>query len=135
MGAAVDEGIDSAVRPARHNNRDLADRCRDPIAGLGDLAGETQVIPGRPLEDAFLLNPVLLRVGVEAEWDLADPVRRPCNGTIEPGILHGHGRSFLAEANGRPLLCARAAHGVQTGQRRDYAGTASSSRVCAPPVV
>src|SRR3954453_3690343 len=40
MGAAVDGGVDSAVRPAREYNRHLADPRRDPVAGLGYLAGE-----------------------------------------------------------------------------------------------
>ena len=56
MGAAVDEGVDGAVRAARDDDRDLADRGRDPIAGFGDLAGEAQVVPGRSLEDALLLD-------------------------------------------------------------------------------
>src|SRR6266542_7080295 len=50
MGAAVDKGVDRAVRPARDDDRDLVDGCRDPVAGLGELGFEAQVIPGRPLE-------------------------------------------------------------------------------------
>jgi hypothetical protein len=38
MGAAVDEGVDRAVGVARDDDRDLADRRRDPIAGVGDFA-------------------------------------------------------------------------------------------------
>src|SRR3954469_25382577 len=98
MGAAVDEGVDGAVRAARDDDRDLADCRRDPIAGFGDLAGEAQIAPGWPLEDALLLDPVLLGIGVEAEWDLADPVRWPCDRTNEPGILHRHRRPYSEEA-------------------------------------
>ena len=74
---------------ARDDDRDLADRRRDPVAGFGDLAGEAQIVPGRPLEDALLLDPVLFRVGIKAERDFADPVRWPRDGTIKPGILPG----------------------------------------------
>src|SRR2546423_13603572 len=37
MGAAVDEGVDRAVRAARHNDRDFADCRGHPVAGLRDL--------------------------------------------------------------------------------------------------
>src|SRR5437016_6253464 len=63
MGAAVDEGIDRAVGPAHDDDRDLANRCRDPVAGLRDLGREAQIVPGWPLEDPLLLDPVLLGVG------------------------------------------------------------------------
>src|SRR6266851_1654123 len=55
MGAAVDEGVDRAVGPPPDDDRDLAERRRDPVAGLGDLGRQAQVIPGRPLEDPLLL--------------------------------------------------------------------------------
>src|SRR5690349_22882642 len=67
MGAAVNKGVDRAVRAARDNDGHLADRRRDPIAGHRDLRGEAQIAPGRPFEDALLLEPVLLRVSVDAE--------------------------------------------------------------------
>ena len=136
MGAAVDEGVDRAVRAARDDDRNLADRRRDPVAGIGDLAGEAQIIPGRPLKDALLLDPVLLGIGIKAERDLADPVRRPRDGTIKPDILHGHGRPSsprrTAWANSRPSLCARAPPASRPGPRPgpDYAGIASSSPIC-----
>src|SRR5947208_7074099 len=56
VGAAVDEGVDRAIRAARDNDRDLADGRRDPIAGRGDLGFEAEVIPGRPLEDPLLFE-------------------------------------------------------------------------------
>src|ERR1051325_4806284 len=95
MGAAVDESVDRAVRAARDYDRDLADRRRDPIAGLGDLGREAQIAPGRALEDAVLLEPVLLGIGVDAEGDLAEGVRRKVHAGLEAGILHGHGVSPL----------------------------------------
>jgi hypothetical protein len=95
MGAAVDKGVDRAVRAARDNDGDLADRRRDPIAGFGDLGREAQIAPARPLEDTLLFEPVLLRVGVDAEGDLAERVRRKVHARLEAGILHGHGVSPL----------------------------------------
>src|SRR5215212_2507109 len=92
MGATVDEGVDLAVRAARDDDRNLADRRRHPVSGIGDFTGEAQITPGRPLEDALLLDPVLLGIGIKAERDLADPVRRPRDGTIRPDILHRHRR-------------------------------------------
>src|SRR3954454_12654365 len=59
MGAAVNEGVDLAVRAARDDDRDLADRRRVPVTGFRDLAVEAQIAPGRPLEHALLLDPVL----------------------------------------------------------------------------
>src|SRR3954466_12962622 len=44
MGAAVDEGSNGAVRPARDNDRDFTDCRRDPVAGFWDLAGQTQIV-------------------------------------------------------------------------------------------
>ena len=82
MGAAIDHRVDRAVGAAGHDDRDLADRRRDPVAGVGDLAGQAQIAPGRPLEDALLLQPVLLGVGVKPKRHLADAVRRP----REPGF-------------------------------------------------
>ena len=76
MGAAVDKGVDRAVRSAGDDDRDLADRRRDPIAGLGDLGFQAEVIPGRPLEDPLLFEAVLLGIGVDAEGHLAERVRR-----------------------------------------------------------
>src|SRR2546423_12096943 len=91
MGAAVDEGVDRAVRTARDDDRDLADRRRDPIAGFRDVGRQAQIAPGRALEDAFLLEPVLLGIGVDAERHLAERVRRKVHAGLEAGILDGHG--------------------------------------------
>src|SRR5207237_9200224 len=74
MGAAVDESVDRAVRAARHDDRDLADRRGDPIARLGDLSRQTQIAPGRPLEDPLLLEPVLLGIGIDADRNLTERV-------------------------------------------------------------
>src|SRR6266550_5458879 len=87
MGAAVDEGVDRAVRTARDDDRDLADRRRDPIAGLRDVGRQAQIAPGRPLENAFLLEPVLLGIGVDAEGHLAERVRRKVHAGLEAGTL------------------------------------------------
>src|SRR5580704_8595091 len=49
MGAAVDKGVDRAVRRAGDDDRDLADRRRDPIAGIGDFIGEAEIAPALAL--------------------------------------------------------------------------------------
>src|SRR5437764_9832362 len=74
MGATVDEGVDRAVRATSDDDRDLADCRRDPIAGFGDLRRQAQIAPGRALEDPLLLDPVLLRVRIDAEGHLAERV-------------------------------------------------------------
>ncbi len=66
MSTAVDERVDPPVRRPRDDDLDLPDRRRDPVAGIGDLGGEAEITPARPLEDALLFEPVLLRVGIEA---------------------------------------------------------------------
>src|SRR3954451_5186130 len=91
MSAAVDEGVDRAVRPARDDDRDLADCRRGPIAGFRNLRGEAHIAPGRPLEDAFLFEPVLLGIGIDAEGHLAERVGRKVHAGLEAGILDGHG--------------------------------------------
>src|SRR6202166_3113935 len=96
MGAAVDEGVDRAIRAPGDDDRDLADGRRDPVAGLGDLGLKAQVIPGRPLEDPLLFEPVLLGIGVDAEGNLAERVGWKAQATLETGILHGHGRALFS---------------------------------------
>src|SRR5207248_9372410 len=91
MGAAVDEGVDRAVRTARDDDRDLAARRRESLAGLRDVGRQAQIAPGRALEDAFLLEPVLLGIGVDAEGNFAERVRRKVHAGLEAGILDGHG--------------------------------------------
>src|SRR5262249_5834934 len=101
MGAAVDEGVDGTVRAARDDDRDLTDCRRDPIAGVGDFGCEAQIAPGRALEDALLLEPVLLGIGVDAEGNLAERVRREVHAGLEAGILDGHkGHPFRLRAIG-----------------------------------
>src|SRR5436190_9522574 len=104
MGAAVDEGVDRAVRAARHNDRDLADCRGDPVAGLRDLRRQAQIAPGRPFEDLLLLEPVLLGIGVDPEGHLAERVGREAQAAVKSlgntGILHGHGSTLFAKAIG-----------------------------------
>ena len=123
MGAAVDEGIDRAVRPARDDDRDLADRRRHPIAGVRDLGGQAQIAPGRPLEDALLFERVLLGVGVEAEGDFADAVRRPADRARNLQAHLGH-RALLPRDHERrsdARLCA-------DGRAQSISGTAGFRR-------
>src|ERR1700691_1496764 len=49
VGGAVDKAIDPAARPARVDDRGLADSRGDPVAPLLDLAREAQIAPRRPL--------------------------------------------------------------------------------------
>ena len=91
MGAAIGKGVDAAIRIAGHDHRGLADRRGDVIAGIRNLGGEAQKAPGRTLEDPLLFEPVLLGVGIEAERDLAQTVRRPRNTPHRLGAEFGHG--------------------------------------------
>src|SRR5256885_9197389 len=100
MCAAVDEGVDRADRPGGYDDGDLAEGGGYPVAGIGDLTGEAQIIPGRALEDPLLLEPVLLRVGVDAEGNLAERVGRERHAALEAGILHGHGSALFGAVDG-----------------------------------
>ncbi len=90
MGAAVGEGVNAALGVAGDDHRGLADRRRHVIARARDLGRETQIAPGRPLEDPLLLDPVLLGIGVKPERDLGEPVRRPRNPPDLLGAVLGH---------------------------------------------
>ena len=79
MRATVDKGVDLALGVASDDYRRLADRRGNIIPPVRDLGGQTQKIPGRALEDPLLFEPVLVRVGVEAERDLGQAIRGPRN--------------------------------------------------------
>src|SRR5262249_7887318 len=51
MGAAVNHRVDLAVLRARNDDRRLAEKGRQVVARLRQLAGERQILPGRAEKD------------------------------------------------------------------------------------
>jgi len=68
VGAAVLERMDLTLCPPHHDDRHLAEEAGAVVTRLGEIGGEADVAPDRPLEDAAQLGAV---VGVV----LVDPVR------------------------------------------------------------
>src|SRR5262249_13953983 len=68
MRAAVLEGIELAVRIPGDDDRGVADKGSDEVAGVLYLDRQAEIVPGGPLEDALLLGAVDVLV-------LKDPVR------------------------------------------------------------
>ena len=63
MGAAVDHRMQRPVIAAGDDDRRLAEKGRQIVAGLGQFAGKRQKLPGRPEKDPGQLLAVDLRVG------------------------------------------------------------------------
>ena len=77
--AAIYEAMQCAALVARDHDRRLADGVDDEIAGLCDLGGEAEIIPGRAFEDTHLFARVFRGVGVDAIGHLMQALRRPCD--------------------------------------------------------
>ena len=70
MGTAVDHRMDFTVMPAGDDDRRLAHKGRQIITRLRQLAGERQILPGRPEKDPAELG--LIDVGI-AEHAVGHP--------------------------------------------------------------
>ena len=77
MGAAVDEGVQSALPVPADDHRRIAHVHAFEIPRFGDLGLEAQVVPGGPPEDAELLFVVEPAIVIDAEGYAGEVVARP----------------------------------------------------------
>jgi len=63
MGTAVDHRMDLAVMPAGDDDRRLAEEGRQVIARLRQLAGECEILPGRPEKEPAELGAIDVGIG------------------------------------------------------------------------
>ncbi len=77
MGAAVDDDVDLAFPVAHDDDRLVADVAALEVARIGDLGLERDIGPRGTGEDALLLEPVDLGVGVQPERHKRRRLRRP----------------------------------------------------------
>jgi hypothetical protein len=87
MGAAVQHGMDFAVTPAGHDDRGLAEKARQIVARLGQLAGQRQKLPGRAEKDARQLLAIDSGIGKHAVGNTGIPLGRPLKcGLVRSGL-------------------------------------------------
>ena len=98
MGAAVDHCVNFAVIAASDDDRCLAEKGGQVIPRLRQLAGECQILPGRPQKDSIELGVVDLRIG---EHPIGHP-RIALGGPFD-FWLHGGPHFSLAPQAGRGL--------------------------------
>src|SRR5207247_1928143 len=86
MGAAVDHRVDLAVLPAGDDDRRLAEKGRQVIAGLRQLPGECEILPGRPEKDPAEFGTIDLGIGEHPIGDAGIAFGRPF---VRAFWLHG----------------------------------------------
>src|SRR6267378_3210516 len=103
--AAVLERVDTAVLPAHHDHRHLADERRPEVAGLRDVGLQAHEAPGGAFEDAAQLGAVVRLVLVDPERHAGQRVGRPGAG----GLAHGREYTPASHASGPAVDRSRGA--------------------------
>ena len=98
--AAVFEGGDRSVIIAGDHHRHPPDNSRTPVAGIGDLILEAEIIPHRAFENPFLFGFWQTLVAIHPVWHarkVTNPTGRRCGtGTGQKGVGHGTLRWYRA---------------------------------------
>src|SRR5207237_9038635 len=90
---------DTAVLPAHHDHRHLADERRPELAGLRDVGLQAHEAPGGAFEDAAQLGAVVRLVLVDPERHAGQRVSRPGPGGLAHGREYTPHFSFIERAS------------------------------------
>src|SRR6266436_4371234 len=95
MGAAVDHRVDLAVLSAGDDDRRLAEKGRQIIPRLRQLAGKREILPGRPEKDPPELGAIDLGIGEHPVWNAGIAFGRPLEFGLRDLLLHGDPRALF----------------------------------------